>query len=75
MVMRVMQSQSTSEPVDYVYAVLGIIPEDINQSISVDYSSENRLNCRKVHAQIFGLLLQRVSDWVSSFFGTKTELP
>jgi hypothetical protein len=47
MVMRIMQSQSTSEPVDYVYAVLGMIPEDIGQSISVDYSSENRLNLQE----------------------------
>ena len=73
MVMRIMQSQSTSEPVDYAYAGLGMIPEDISHSVSVDYSSENRLNYRKVHAHIFELLLQRISDWPSSLFPTDVE--
>jgi hypothetical protein len=73
MVMQIMQSQSASEPVDYVYAVLGMIPEDISQSVSVDYSAENRLNYWKMNAHMFKLLLQRISDWPSSLFPANVE--
>jgi hypothetical protein len=73
MVIKIMQSQSASEPVDYVYAVLGMIPENISQSISVDYSAESRLNYRKAHAHMFKLLLQKISDWPSSLFPTNVE--
>ncbi|KAK4155855.1 heterokaryon incompatibility protein-domain-containing protein [Chaetomidium leptoderma] len=70
--MSVMQSQGAFVKVDYVYAVLGMLPEALRETVVVDYSDDVKRNYGMVHASFFRQCLLRVTDWPSLYFPPKT---
>ena len=52
-------SKIPTEPVDRVYAMLGILSDDIRWQIIVDYSAKNRKDYWRTYVQLFKALLRR----------------
>jgi len=49
--------QETSDPLDRVYAILGIFGNNVRKGIVVDYSSENGAHCSRLYVQFYKSLL------------------
>ena len=45
--------QETSDPLDRVYAILGIFGNNVRKGIVVDYSSENGAHCSRLYVQFY----------------------
>lgn len=52
------RSRDTSEPVDKVYAVLGLTDETVRKKIEVDYSQQSRRNYWKAYVNLGHVLLE-----------------
>jgi len=63
-----MQTQRATVKVDHVYAVLGLLPEELGIKVVVDYSEETKQNYGLVHAAFFRQCLERLEDWPSIQF-------
>jgi hypothetical protein len=59
MIMSLSCQQDTTELVDWVYAMLEMLSDDIRQHIIVDYSAENRRDYWRTYVQLFKALLRR----------------
>ncbi|KAK3900964.1 heterokaryon incompatibility protein-domain-containing protein [Staphylotrichum tortipilum] len=72
MALHVMQSQTAGVKVDYVYAILGMLSEELEIKVVVDYSEDTKRNYGMVHAAFFRQCLGRLRDWPSHLFPPKT---
>ncbi len=68
MALGLMQNQGAAVKVDHVYAVLGMLPEELEMQVVVDYSEETKENYGLVHAAFFRQFLERLADWPSHQF-------
>lgn len=76
--MNVMMRQRAFLRVDYVYAVRGMLPDDMREKVVVDYSDQVKQNYGGVFASFFRQCLQRLPDWPSRSFPPKsasTDIP
>ncbi len=58
----VARSRETTEPIDKVYAVLGLIEEAVRKKIKVDYSQESRQKYWRVYIDLATVMLQGDPD-------------
>ena len=68
MALGLMQSQGAAVKVDHVYAILGMLPEELELEVVVDYSEETKQNYGMVHAAFFRQCLERLADWPANQF-------
>lgn len=57
-----LQTQSASERLDYVYGVRALLPQHMQQEIEIDYSQKSSAAYWKVHARLFALILREGGD-------------
>ena len=56
------RKQISNEPLDYVYGVLGLLPDSCRARVVVDYSEESRKYYVRTYAQLFQALLEWMAD-------------
>lgn len=60
--LRAFRARGTSEPVDAVYAILGLMESGIRKHIAVDYSQENRTRYWETYVILGHVMLQQPPD-------------
>ena len=56
------RKQKSNEPLDYVYGILGLLPDSCRARVFVDYSDTSRKFYGRTYAQLFQALLEGVGD-------------
>jgi hypothetical protein len=69
------RSRNTSEPIDKVYAVLGLTDEAVRKQIKVDYSQESRQNFWKAYVNLGAVSLQEDPDLFLLQIASSRERP
>ena len=61
------QNQQCAEPVDRVYAVMGLLEKDIRDKVQANYSEDNKREYWKVYVQFFRVLIPKFLDGAHFF--------
>lgn len=61
------RKQTSNEPLDYVYGILGLLPDSCRAKVIVDYSEEARKYYGRTYAQLFQALLVGMGDAALTF--------
>lgn len=68
------RKKQATEPLDYVYGVLGMLSEDINSRITVDYSEKSKTEFRNVYVDLACILLRENFYALLGMVETKVRL-
>jgi hypothetical protein len=69
------QHQKTSEPLDYVYGIMGILPEKLRRRVKVDYSAHSKENHLMVWAEFIKTLIPETDGRIFSLLESEQPKP